>query len=57
MRLVSPTRAALVAGAVTAAAGAAMASRTLGRGRIATLSSPELRELAVNRPASRKKSQ
>jgi hypothetical protein len=36
MRLVSPTRAALVAGAVTAAAGAAMASRTLGRGRIAT---------------------
>jgi hypothetical protein len=31
MRLVSPTRAALVAGAVTAAA-AAMASRTLGVG-------------------------
>ena len=40
MRLVSPTRrAALVAGAVTAAAGAVMASRTLGRGRIAALSS------------------
>ena len=39
MRLVSPTRrAALVAGAATAAR-AAMASRTLGRGRIATLSS------------------
>ena len=40
MRLVSPTRrAALVAAAVTAAAGAAIAFSPLGRGRIAALSS------------------